>query len=40
MTDFKFIKYLKAAKTMLEMAKDRGYPISSTYINPDIFKHK
>ena len=40
MADLKFIKHLQAAKTMLEMAKDRGFPVTSTYINPDIFKQK
>ena len=35
-----FEKYLKAAKTLLELAKDRGFPIYSTYVNPTLFKQK
>ena len=35
-----FEKYLKAAKTLLELAKDRGFPIYSTYVNPTLFKRK
>ena len=35
-----FEKYLKAAKTLLELAKDRGFPIYSTYVNPNLFKQK
>jgi DNA-directed RNA polymerase subunit H len=35
-----FEKYLKAAKTLLELSKDRGFPIYSTYVNPTLFKRK
>ena len=35
-----FEKYLKAAKTLLELAKDRGFPIYSTYVNSNLFKQK
>ena len=35
-----FEKYLKAAKTLLELAKDRGFPVYSTYVNPSLFKQK
>jgi DNA-directed RNA polymerase subunit H (RpoH/RPB5) len=33
-------KYLRASKTLLELAQDRGFPIYSTYVNQDIFRQK
>ena len=35
-----FEKYLKSAKTLLELAHDRGFPVYSTYVNPELFKQK